>query len=70
MIIKEVTTNKLIQQFHQLPFSIYKNDNNWIPHIKQDVEKVFEKIAIALYNNNIDNIIETKIRQTGFERLN
>ena len=42
MIIKEVTTNKLIQQFHQLPFSIYKNDNNWIPHIKQDVEKVFD----------------------------
>ncbi|MDT8412101.1 MAG: hypothetical protein RQ875_06565 [Vicingaceae bacterium] len=42
MIIKEVTTNKLIQQFHQLPYSIYKNDNNWIPHIKQDVEKVFD----------------------------
>ena len=42
MIIKEVTTNKLIQQFHPLPFSIYKNDNNWIPHIKQDVEKVFD----------------------------
>ncbi|PKP48083.1 MAG: hypothetical protein CVT95_04815 [Bacteroidetes bacterium HGW-Bacteroidetes-12] len=42
MIIKEVTTNKLIKQFHQLPFSIYKNDNNWIPHIKQDIEKVFD----------------------------
>lgn len=41
MIIKEVTTNKLIQQFHQLPHSIYKNDTNWIPHIQQGVEKVF-----------------------------
>jgi hypothetical protein len=67
MIIKEVTTNKLIQQFHQLPFSIYKNDTNWIPHIKQDVEKVFDptknkahangKITRWLLFNNTNEVI-------------
>lgn len=51
MIIKEVTTNKLIQQFHQLPYSIYKNDKNWIPHIKQDVEKVFDPTKNKAHTN-------------------
>jgi len=48
----------------------YSHDQKIIEKYALDVEKVFEKIAIALYNNNIDNIIETKIRQSGFERLN
>jgi len=26
----------------RLPWSIYANDPNWIPHLKQDVEKVFD----------------------------
>ena len=26
----------------RLPWSIYRNDPNWIPHLKQDVEKVFD----------------------------
>lgn len=41
MQIKEVVTKKQIQQFHQVPSIIYQSDKNWIPHIKQDVEKVF-----------------------------
>jgi GNAT superfamily N-acetyltransferase len=32
-----------IKEFHQLPFEIYKNDENWVPHPKQDVELVFDK---------------------------
>ena len=43
MTIIEVKTSAHIKAFHQIPFEIYKNDSNWIPHIKQDVEKVFTK---------------------------
>ena len=43
MTIIEVNSKKTIQQFHQLPFQIYKNDKNWIPHIQQEVEAVFTK---------------------------
>ena len=43
MTIIEVNTTAHIKTFHQIPFEIYKNDSNWIPHIKQDVEKVFTK---------------------------
>ena len=43
MTIIEVKTPAHIKTFHQIPFEIYKNDSNWIPHIKQDVEKVFTK---------------------------
>ncbi len=31
-----------IKAFHQVPFIIYKNDPNWIPHIKQDIDKIFD----------------------------
>ena len=41
MKIIEVNSKKTIKQFHQLPFQIYKNDKNWIPHIQQEVEAVF-----------------------------
>jgi GNAT superfamily N-acetyltransferase len=42
MRIQEVNSQKDIQAFHQLPFKIYKNDPNWIPHLRQDVEKIFD----------------------------
>ncbi|KAA3645927.1 MAG: hypothetical protein DWP98_10735 [Bacteroidetes bacterium] len=41
MPIVAVDSQKRIEQFHQLPFDIYKNDPHWVPHLKQDVEKVF-----------------------------
>ena len=41
MEINEVRTTSEIKRFHQVPFDIYKNDKHWIPHIRQDVEKVF-----------------------------
>ena len=41
MTIIEVNTAAEIKAFHQIPFYIYKNDSNWIPHIRQEVEKVF-----------------------------
>ncbi|MEA2041896.1 MAG: hypothetical protein U9N85_05020 [Bacteroidota bacterium] len=41
MYIREVNNSKLISEFHQLPYNIYSNDDNWIPHLKQDIEKIF-----------------------------
>ncbi|MCD4793751.1 MAG: hypothetical protein K8R54_10980 [Bacteroidales bacterium] len=43
MIIKEVTDKKTIKEFHIVPRIIYKNDQNWIPHIESDIEKKFNQ---------------------------
>ena len=43
MKILEVNSPKLVDSFHQVPFRIYKKDPYWIPHIRQDVEAVFDK---------------------------
>ena len=43
MTIIEVKSAVHIKFFHQIPFEIYKKDSNWIPHIKQDIEKVFNE---------------------------
>jgi hypothetical protein len=42
MNLIEVNNSSTIEDFHRVPFSIYKNDKNWIPHLKQDIEKVFD----------------------------
>ena len=42
MRIKEVESKSDIKAFHKLPFLIYKDDSNWVPHLQQDVEKVFD----------------------------
>ena len=41
MKIVEVISKSAIQKFHDLPFLIYNNDPNWIAHIQQEVEVVF-----------------------------
>ena len=43
MTIIEVKSAAHVKLFHQIPFEIYKKDSNWIPHIKQDIEKVFNE---------------------------
>jgi hypothetical protein len=42
MKIIEVGSSKTIKEFLNLPYKIYENDTNWIPHLKQDIEKVFD----------------------------
>jgi hypothetical protein len=42
MQLIEVKTSKDIKDFHQVPFIIYQNDPNWIPHLRQDIEKIFD----------------------------
>lgn len=41
MILTEVSSRKDKKDFHKLPFIIYKHIPEWIPHIKQEVENVF-----------------------------
>jgi|TARA_B110000459_G_scaffold202914_1_gene257393 hypothetical protein len=43
MRIISVTTKSLTSRFHKVPFFIYKNDKEWIPHIKQEVDDVFNE---------------------------
>lgn len=42
MSIREVRDAKSEKEFYDLPFEIYKNDPNWIPHLIQDLKKVFD----------------------------
>jgi GNAT superfamily N-acetyltransferase len=42
MKIIEVNSPETIKEFQILPKEIYKDDKNWIPHLKQDIEKVFD----------------------------
>ncbi|PCJ27427.1 MAG: hypothetical protein COA97_03935 [Flavobacteriales bacterium] len=42
MEVIEVNSKKTIKDFQKVPWKIYKNDKNWIPHLKQDIEKVFD----------------------------
>ena len=42
MKITEVTDARTLRDWTRLPWRIYANDTNWIPHLKQDVEKVFD----------------------------
>ncbi len=39
----EVTSRADHRAFLQLPWSIYRHDPNWIPHLKQDIERVFDR---------------------------
>jgi hypothetical protein len=42
MQLIEVKSSKEIDQFHKVPFLIYKDNKNWISHLRQDVEKIFD----------------------------
>lgn len=42
MTITEATEGKALHDWMRVPWRIYANDTNWVPHLKQDVEKVFD----------------------------
>jgi len=50
MKIINVSSKKTITKFHKIPFNIYKNDKNWIPYIKQDIEKKFNIKTNKIYD--------------------
>ena len=42
MEIFEVRSKKDINDFHGVPHRIYRNDTNWVPHLRQDIDKIFD----------------------------
>ena len=42
MQLIEVNTPKTVKEFLQVPRFIYQNDANWISHLDQDIEAVFD----------------------------
>lgn len=51
MQVIEVRTQKEIDAFHQVPFLVYANDTNWVPHLKQDIDKIFDPKRNKLFGN-------------------
>ncbi len=47
----EVKTRGDRRAFLELPGSIYRNDPNWIPHLEQDVENVFDRRKNAAFRH-------------------
>ncbi|HTB07329.1 MAG TPA: hypothetical protein VK806_10290 [Bacteroidia bacterium] len=43
MVIVEVSDKKTVHDFTRVPFTIYANDPNWVPHLQQEIEEVFNK---------------------------
>ncbi len=51
MTISEVTSEKEINEWMNLPNSIYANDKNYIPHIKQDIAGIFNTQKNKLFKD-------------------
>ena len=54
MKITEATNGKALRDWIQLPWKIYAGDQNWIPHLRQDVEKVFDPTRNKLLQARAD----------------
>ena len=42
MTLLEISSPEEIARWQDVPTLIYREDHNWIPHIKQDIEKIFD----------------------------
>lgn len=51
MKIIEVSNKADIKNFHRVPRLVYKDDKNWIPHIEQEVETVFDPKKNKYFNH-------------------
>lgn len=49
MRIVTVDSPSTVDIFHQVPRTIYQHDPHWIPYLRQDVEKVFDRKKNKLY---------------------
>ena len=50
MDIIKVINKSQIEEFHNVVYTIYKHNKNWIPHIQQDVETVFNPNKNSYHN--------------------
>jgi hypothetical protein len=46
----KVIDKKSEKAFFQVPRKIYADDPNWIPHLKQDIQKIFDPSKNKLFN--------------------
>ncbi|NNE54662.1 MAG: hypothetical protein HKN32_01485, partial [Flavobacteriales bacterium] len=53
MQLIEVQSSSHIKAFHHLPFEIYADDPVWVPHLQQDVEKVFDPSKNKLFRTGM-----------------
>ena len=51
-----VTDRKTRDAFHALPFRIYRDDPHWVPHLMQDIEKVFSPESNKLFTEGGESI--------------
>jgi hypothetical protein len=51
MQIFEVTNGKDVNDFHEVPRAVYRDDPNWIPHLRQDIDKIFNPAKNKLFAN-------------------
>ncbi len=52
MKLLEANDARTLKDWMRLPWSIYRNDANWIPHLMQDVEKVFDTEKNKLFRTD------------------
>ena len=55
MKLIEATKGAALRDWMRLPWSIYAQDANWIPHLKQDIEKVFDPERNKLFRADKEN---------------
>lgn len=63
MEVTEVQGNSDHKAFIKLPFFIYKDDPNWVPHLRQDVEKVFDPKKNKLFRHG--ELVRFLLRKNG-----
>lgn len=51
MQVIEVRSSSDVANFHRVPQLVYANDTNWIPHLKQDIDKIFDPKRNKLFKN-------------------
>ena len=65
MDIIKVRNKFEISEFHQITHTLYNNIANWIPHIRQDVESVFNPLKNSYHKDGeIERFILRKNTQT------
>ncbi len=50
MVLRKVSSKNDIKLFHRVPWIIYKDDDNWIPHLMQDIEAKFHQKSNKYYD--------------------
>ncbi|GAB5539763.1 MAG: GNAT family N-acetyltransferase [Salibacteraceae bacterium] len=51
MKVISVKNKSEVESFLQLPYSIYASDKHWVPHLKQDIEAVFDRKQNKLWRH-------------------